>query len=226
MTGLLITLLLGVGISFAESGLGLGMVFPGETAVVVLAATMQSGPEIVLLGIFVALGASAGDHVGFAIGRRYGDALRGTGVVRRLGVDHYDHATAKLRRHGGLAVFLTRLVPVVRTLTPAAAGASGLSYRRFAPASLAGSAMWAGVYVGGGSVAGAVAAMTSNALGGAVWLVPALAVLAVLPLALRRWGTAIPSANAVTENEAMLELTIPARHRLDAQAALVADVRV
>ena len=178
MTGLLITLLLGVGISFAESGLGLGMVFPGETAVVVLAATMQSGPEIVLLGIFVALGASAGDHVGFAIGRRYGDALRGTGVVRRLGVDHYDHATAKLRRHGGLAVFLTRLVPVVRTLTPAAAGASGLSYRRFAPASLAGSAMWAGVYVVGGSVAGAVAAMTSSALGDAAWLVPALAVLA------------------------------------------------
>lgn len=226
MTGLLITLLLGVGISFAESGLGLGMVFPGETAVVVLAATMLSGPEIVLLGIFVALGASAGDHVGFAIGRRYGDALRGTGVVRRLGVDHYDHATTKLRRHGGLAVFLTRLVPVVRTLTPAAAGASGLSYRRFAPASLAGSAMWAGIYVGGGSMAAAVAAMTSSALGGVAWLVPALAVLAVMPLVLRRWGSAIPSARAVSENEALLELTFPARHRLDAQATLVADVQV
>ncbi|MGI9083764.1 MAG: DedA family protein [Aeromicrobium sp.] len=106
---------------------------------------------------------SSGDHLGFAIGRRYGDSLRQTRVVRRLGVHQYDRAAAKLRRHGGLAAFLTRLVLVVRTLTPAAAGASGHSYRRFAPASLAGSALWAGVYVGGGSAAGALAPLGRRA---------------------------------------------------------------
>ena len=36
MTGLLVTLGLGFCLAFAESGLGLGMLLPGETAVVVL----------------------------------------------------------------------------------------------------------------------------------------------------------------------------------------------
>src|SRR5829696_748014 len=116
MTGIAVTLALGFCLAFAESGLGLGIVLPGETAVVVLAATMGTPAEMVMLGVAVMFGATAGDHVGYL-----------------------------LRRRGGLAVFATRLVPVVRTLTPAAAGAAALEYRRFAPASLAGSATWSAV---------------------------------------------------------------------------------
>ena len=123
MTGIALTLALGLGLAFAESGLGLGILLPGETAIVVLAATMTSGPEMVMLGIAVMVGATCGDHVGYLLGRRYGESLRETKVVRRLGVTHYDRATGLLRRRGGLAVFLTRLVPIIRTLTPAAAGA-------------------------------------------------------------------------------------------------------
>ena len=135
MSSIALTLALGLGLAFAESGLGLGMFLPGETAIVVLAATMRSAPEMVALGVVVLIGATLGDHVGYLLGRRYGDSLRETRVVRRLGQQHYDRATELLRRRGGSAVFLTRLVPVVRPVTPAAAGASGVEYRRFAPAS-------------------------------------------------------------------------------------------
>ena len=177
---------LGFGLAFAESGLGLGMVLPGETAVVVLAATMGSPTDMVLLGVAVMIGASLGDHVGYVLGRHWGDALRDSRAVRRLGVRHYDRATDLLRRRGGLAVFLTRLVPVVRTLTPAAAGASGLEYRRFAPASLLGSATWSAAYVGGGSTVAAVAAMTTDTFGRASWLLLVLLALAVVPVLIIR----------------------------------------
>lgn len=186
MTGILWTLGLGFCLAFAESGLGLGMILPGETAVVVLAATLHSTPEMILLGVAVAVGASLGDHVGYVLGRRYGDALRETKAVRRLGRQHYDRATDLLRRRGGLAVFMTRLIPVVRTLTPAAAGASGLDYRRFAPASLAGSALWSTVYVGGGSLVAGAAAVANDWLGRASWLVLVLVALAVVPVLLVR----------------------------------------
>lgn len=212
MTGLMITMVLGAGLAFAESGLGLGMVVPGESAVVVLAATMRTGPELVLLGVCVAIGASGGDHLGFALGRRYGDALRGTRVVRRLGVGHFDRATSLLHRHGGLAVFFTRLVPVIRTLIPAAAGASGLQYRRFAPASVAGSALWAAAYVGGGSVAGALASMASDTMGRAAWLVLVLLVITVLPLLVRRLVAGLRTRSAPTE-VSTIELTVSPRHR-------------
>uniref|UniRef100_UPI003FA5A26C DedA family protein n=1 Tax=Aeromicrobium sp. TaxID=1871063 RepID=UPI003FA5A26C len=89
MSGVVFTLALGFALAFAESGLGLGIVMPGETAVVVLAASMRSTTDILLLGVAVMIGASMGDHVGYLLGRRYGDQLRDTKPVRRLGVRHF-----------------------------------------------------------------------------------------------------------------------------------------
>jgi membrane-associated protein len=211
MTGIALTLALGLGLAFAESGLGLGIVLPGETAIVVLAATMGSGPETLMLGVAVMVGATLGDHVGYLLGRRYGESLRETAVVRRLGANHYDRATALLRRRGGLAVFLTRLVPVVRTLTPAAAGASGLEYRRFAPASLAGSATWSAVYVGGGSIVAALSAIMSDAFGRAAWLLLVLVALALIPVLLIRTVVGVRPV-AAAPDVASLELAAGIGH--------------
>lgn len=186
MTDIAWTLALGLCLAFAESGLGLGIVLPGETAVVVLAATLGSPTQMMALGVAVAVGASLGDHVGYVLGRRYGAALRETRAVSRLGRHRYDRATDLLRRRGGTAVLMTRLVPVVRTLTPAAAGASGLQYRRFAAASLTGSAVWATVYVGGGSVVAGVAAATNDWLGRASWLLAVLVAAVLVPVVVVR----------------------------------------
>lgn len=203
MTAVGLAFALGFGLAFAESGLGLGMVLPGETAVVVLAASLGSTPELIGLGIAVMLGASLGDHVGYLLGRRYGDSLRETKAVRRLGQQHYDRATELLRRRGGLAVFLTRLVPIVRTLTPAAAGASDLEYRRFAPASLAGSATWAAAYVGGGSVVAAVTGVATDALGRASWLLLVLVALALVPVLLIRAVVGVRPVTAAPDVESL-----------------------
>jgi membrane-associated protein len=205
MNGLVVALAAGSGLAFAESGLGLGLVFPGETAVVVLAATMDSAAQMIALGIVVTLGASLGDHVGYLLGRRFGDALGDTRAVRRLGRHHYERATDLLRRRGGAAVFMTRLVPVVRTLTPAAAGASGLGYRRFVLASLSGSALWSTVYVGGGSVVAGLAAATTDLFGRASWLVLVLLALAVVPAMVVRAVIGVRPA-AAAPDVASLEL--------------------
>jgi len=205
MTALLMSLGVGFGLAFAESGLGLGMVLPGETGVVLLSATMGSVGQMVALGVVVAIGASLGDHVGYLLGRRYGEALGETRAVRRLGRRHYDRATDLLRRRGGTAVFMTRLVPVVRTLTPAAAGASGLAYRRFAVASMAGSALWSTAYVGGGSVVAGLTALTTDVLGRAAWLVVVLVALAVVPVLLIRAVVGVRPAVAAPD-VASLEL--------------------
>ncbi|MET0448985.1 MAG: DedA family protein [Aeromicrobium sp.] len=205
MNALVMSLGLGFSLAFAESGLGLGMVMPGETAVVVLASTMGSTLTLVLLGVAVTVGASLGDHVGYLLGRRYGDALGETRAVRRLGRHHLDRAMDLLRRRGGTAVFMTRLVPVVRTLTPAAAGASGLPYRRFAPASLAGSALWATVYVGGGSVIAGLASLANDVLGRASWLVLVLVALGLVPVLLIRAVVGVRPVSAAPD-VASLEL--------------------
>lgn len=218
-------LALGFALAFAESGLGLGMVVPGETAVVILAATMHTSTESVLLLIFVALGASAGDHVGFAIGRHFGDRLRDTRVVRKIGRSQFDRAMDVLRRRGAMAIFLTRLVPIVRTLTPAAAGASGLRYRRFAPASLAGSLLWAGAYVGGGTAVSGAIEVTGSVLGQAAWLLLVVLAVAVIPvLVIRRFVGVRPVA--AEQDVASHERALGARHRRASWSPLIGDFQV
>ena len=141
--------------AFAESAIGLGVLLPGETAVLALGGTAANGTRLTVLVAVVASGACAGDHVGYLLGRRHGHRLHQSRLVQRLGTLHWDRAVGALRRHGATAVFLSRLLPVLRTLTPAAAGASGVSYAGVLAASAAGATVWAAVWVGAGAAGAA-----------------------------------------------------------------------
>ncbi|MFK0073734.1 CDP-alcohol phosphatidyltransferase family protein [Arthrobacter woluwensis] len=143
-------LALGALFAFVENGLGLGFFVPGETIVVVLSAALNTPAAAALMFCLVVVAGSAGDHVGYLLGRHFGAGMRELKLMKRLGVENWDRAVDILHRRGALAVFLTRLVPVVRTLTPAAAGVAQVKYRSFLLASLAGAATWALVYVGAG----------------------------------------------------------------------------
>ena len=177
----------GAAFSFAESGLGVGMVVPGETAVLFLSAAVGPVPLLGALFLVVALAGSAGDHVGFLLGRHYGRGMRGTRVVRRLGTENWDRAMAYIHRRGAWAVFVSRMLPLVRTLTPAAAGVGGVPYRRFLPASLAGAVLWSAVYCGIGAAAGESVREVEQHLGRASWAVfGALALAIGIALLVRR----------------------------------------
>ena len=106
--------LLGLLFTTAESGLWLGLVVPGEPVVLLLAAMLDSAPGALVLFLAVALGGSLGDQLGYLVGRRSGGRLRDSAIVRRLGVHGWDRAVEALERRGAQAVFLTRLVPVLR----------------------------------------------------------------------------------------------------------------
>lgn len=72
----MIAALIGFALAFAESGLGLGVIVPGELAISSLAALAHGPGDTLALGGAVALGATAGDHLGYAVGRRGGVRLR------------------------------------------------------------------------------------------------------------------------------------------------------
>lgn len=173
--------------AFAESAFGLGFVVPGETAVLTLGAATGSGAELSVAMVTVAVGAFAGDHTGYLIGRRYGSRLRETRVVRRIGPQHWDRATGLLRRHGVLALIISRLLPAVRTLMPAAAGAADVSYARFVAGSVVGAGLWSGLWVGLGAAARATLPQMASTLGMAGWIAFAGVVLvAATALLVRR----------------------------------------
>ncbi|NYH77016.1 membrane protein DedA with SNARE-associated domain [Actinopolyspora biskrensis] len=183
-------LLVAGAMAFAESGIGIGMVLPGETLVLVASASVDNRALLGALLVVVTITGSAGDHVSYLLGRRYGPSMRNTSVVRRMGVPRWDQAMGALDRHGAVAIFLTRLVPVVRTFAPAAAGVSGVRYNRFLPASLAAAALWAAVYVCAGALARASLEQAENILGTVGWIVLGLLVAAgIVIFAVRRIRT-------------------------------------
>jgi len=166
-------------LAFVESALGVGLLFPCEATITGLAIATTGLERVWLLGAAVAIGAVVGDHAGYLMGRRYGDRLRTTRLIGRLGVGRWDLATEQLRRHGMLAVLVSRLLPVVRTVMPAVAGVARLGYLRFLVASMLGAALWAGLWVGLGSSARAL-------MGPNVWIIALAALAGVLAVLLLR----------------------------------------
>jgi membrane protein DedA with SNARE-associated domain len=167
------------GLVFAECTIGLGFIAPGESGLLIAATTATTVPRFLTLWAVVTVCAALGDSVGYALGRRFGPRLRETKLIRKYGLDAWDKAASVLERRGAWAVFFARFLPVLRTLTPAAAGASGLAFRKFLPATAAGAFCWSLVHISIGAALGEAAKQVEGAISTG-FLVVAVVVIGVL----------------------------------------------
>jgi membrane-associated protein len=161
---------------FGEAAILIGMVLPGETALLVAGVFAQHGTLNLWIMIVVATAAAiAGDSVGYEFGRAFGPGLRRS----RLGVWVGEHRWAVvdgfLLRHGGKAVLLGRLTALFRALVPSMAGMSGMRYRTFLVWNATGAIIWAPGCV----LLGYAFSTSLNVVGKALTWAP-LAVLAVV----------------------------------------------
>jgi membrane protein DedA with SNARE-associated domain len=147
------TLLAGLAIALETSVL-VGLIVPGDTVVIVAATGVADVPQAILLGVAVILGALLGETVGYALGRWLGPRIRHSWLGRRIGERNWERSERYLRRRGGLAIFLSRFLPVLHSLVPLTVGMSGYPYRRFLAWTLPACALWAAIYI---SIAAAAA---------------------------------------------------------------------
>lgn len=146
------TALTGIAIMLETSVL-IGLVFPGDT-VVIVASTAVDGPvEFVSLVVVVVFGALVGETIGFALGRFFGPRIRDSRLGRWIGHDHWLRAEHYLDRRGGIAVFISRFLPVLHSLIPLTVGMSTMSYRKFIAWTIPACIIWAVTYVSVGSAA-------------------------------------------------------------------------
>jgi membrane-associated protein len=146
------TLLAGIGI-LLETSVLVGLIVPGDT-IVLVAGTAVNGPvEYISLVLVVIVGALAGESIGFALGRYFGPRIRASRLGRRLGERNWVRAENYLDRRGGIAVFLSRFLPVFHSLIPLTVGMSTMPYRRFMTWTIPASVLWAFAYVSVGSLA-------------------------------------------------------------------------
>lgn len=142
--------LLGIAaIVFAESGLLIGFLLPGDsllfTAGAIAAGVFASLSVHLNLAVLlpaVAIAAMAGDQVGYLFGKRVGATLATREDSRFFNRDHLEKAQGFFDRHGPKALVMARFIPVVRTFTPIVAGAGRMHYRTFVAYNVVGGLLW------------------------------------------------------------------------------------
>ena len=150
MDPVLRTLLTGLAVMLETSAL-VGLIMPGDTVVLVSSTGVEGVLEYLSLVAVIILGALLGESIGFAIGRWFGPKLREGKLGQRLGQDRLARADRFVDRRGGIAVFISRFLPVFHSVVPLAAGMSQMAYRRFMSWTTPACTLWAFIYVSLGS---------------------------------------------------------------------------
>lgn len=132
---------------FAECGLLVGIVLPGDSLLFTAGLLLADGEYlkqplwVACLALWVA--AVLGNYVGYMIGRRAGPAVF-TRPNSRFFKQAYVEKTAEFfEQYGGRSIVLARFVPIVRTLITFMAGAARMDLRAFMTYSAIGGALWA-----------------------------------------------------------------------------------
>ncbi len=142
-TYLLVTVL-----AFLETGAFVGLVAPGESAVIVGGVVAGQGEiDIRLLIGLVWLAAILGDSVSFWLGRKLGrEFLVKHGPRVKITEERLLQVERYMDEHGGKTILIGRFIGLVRALAPFIAGSSKMSYRRFLPYDVIGAGLWAAFF--------------------------------------------------------------------------------
>lgn len=133
-----------------------GVPAPGETILIAAAVYAGAGQlNIVAVGVIGFLAAVIGDNIGFAIGYFGGRqlALR-WGRYVFLTPKRLDTAERFFTRHGGKVVTIARFVEGLRQANGIIAGITGMHWLRFLAFNALGAALWVGLWVTLGDLAG------------------------------------------------------------------------
>jgi membrane-associated protein len=151
------------GLAFAEAGLFVGFVLPGETAVLlggVLANQNRvSLPAIAVVAVLAAI------------------------ARRRAGLERGQQA---LRDNGGRAVFFARFTAFLRAVMPGLAGTARMPYHRFLAFNAAGGLIWAVGFTLLGYLVGASYRKVETYAGWASEVILAVVIVAVIVFVVRK----------------------------------------
>jgi membrane-associated protein len=136
-------------IIFAETGLLVGFIFPGDT-LLLITGLLSFGPhrlihiDIWWVALLIGVAAFLGGESGYFIGRKAGPRIFERKETGLFSVKNVKRTNEFFDRFGALAVIVARFVPVVRTFAPVAAGVGHMGRRRYSVYNLIGALLWGG----------------------------------------------------------------------------------
>jgi membrane-associated protein len=184
----------------AETGLLIGLAFPGDSLLFIAGIAASSagaqilgGASLSPLGIFLGapLAAIVGSQIGHFFGAKYGRKLFDRPNGRFFTQERVVQTEKWLNKYGvGKALILARFIPFVRTLINPMVGVIGYPARKFFFWNVIGAVIWTELVLGAGYILG-------NKISGSIdkYLLPIISlivIVSVIPVAievLKEWRT-------------------------------------
>lgn len=195
---------------FAETGLLVGFILPGDTLLVI--SGVLSPPEgavmpldIWWVALLIVVAAFLGGEVGYAIGRRAGPPIferKESGFFSRKNVER---TNTFFERFGGVAVIIARFVPVVRTFAPVAAGVGRMPWRRYSLYNAIGAVAWGGGLVTLGYVLNFIPPLKAIVVNNIDILLICAALIAIVPATIQAIRSTLAARKARREGVEPLE---------------------
>lgn len=138
-------------IVFAETGLLIGFLLPGDTLLVIsglLSHPQDAAPNGIFglsvwwVSLLIGLAAFLGGEVGYYIGHKGGPAVFEKKESGLFSVKNVERTNAFFERFGGLTIILARFVPIVRTFAPVAAGVGHMNKWMYTLYNFIGAVLW------------------------------------------------------------------------------------
>jgi len=176
-------------LAFLETGAFVGLLVPGETAMLIGGAV--AGQGVINLYLLIAIAwicAFLGDSTSFYLGHRLGrEFILRHGSRVAITPERYAQVEAYFERHGGKTVLIGRFVGLVRALSPFVAGSSGMRYRAFAPYSILGSGLQVSLHILAGYLFARSIEAAAEYVGLVALIVGSVIVAVVALVVIRRW---------------------------------------
>lgn len=139
-------------IVFAETGLLVGFILPGDTLLVITGLLTFTGTmtasgtgiqiPIWIVCISISVAAFVGGEVGYLIGHKAGPRIFERKESGLFSKENVIRTNKFFDRFGPFAIIAARFVPIVRTFAPVAAGVGHMSYRRYSLYNAIGAIIW------------------------------------------------------------------------------------
>lgn len=165
-------------IIFMETGFVVTPFLPGDSLLFAAGAlSVTTSLNIWVLYILVLCAAILGDTVNYWIGHFIGPKIykKDTKLFKK---EHLIKAHNFYEKYGGVAIFLARFVPIVRTFAPFVAGIAKMTYRHFIAYNIIGGITWVSLFLWSGHFFGNLPFVKENFH----YVVVVIVLISILPI--------------------------------------------
>lgn len=196
---------------FAESGLLIGFVLPGDSLLFTSGYMVQQSIlhiDIHIFAILVFIAAVLGDSVGYSFGHKVGRKLFEKENSRFFKKKYLEQTEKFYDKHGSVTIVLARFAPIVRTFAPIVAGAGKMHYKTFLIFNLIGGFLWSSLFIYLGFYAGEILTKAGINIEVAALIIIFLSVSPMIIHALKK-----PSFRATLKKQILVLLSKTTRRR-------------